>query len=203
MEHLDTKQLVSVSGFLFSLTTKKRIFAFDLGKETWDFSELPKPLSTDYELNDMHLVEYKGMHLVEYKGRLAFFCKTKERCTDLWVVEDCVQKKTSWSMIKKLGLETITREHHTRDISYVALYDRSSTSKAVKVENLSLGMDEIFRIELDDKVVNLSSNTKSRAYNHSRSSSPTMTRRAKISTRHHSELLSTMSSRLTCEAYSN
>ncbi|EXB77046.1 F-box protein [Morus notabilis] len=161
VETLDLKPyVVSTSGSLHSLTTEKRIFAFNFERESWEIFALPYPLC-----EDDYYKRYDNIHLVECEGKLGLICMAREEeCMELWVVEEYYGQRT-WTKRHKISLERLMREERhispealsnndvalMKSLSKVVLYNfQTSTSEIVKMENLLLlGDNEFFPIESD------------------------------------------------------
>ncbi|EXB76909.1 hypothetical protein L484_017910 [Morus notabilis] len=159
-ETLDFKPyMVSTSGSLHSLTTDKRIFAFNFERESWEIFALPSPL-----FGDDYCKRYDNINLVECEGKLGLICMAREEeCMELWVVEDYYGQRT-WTKRIELSLERLMREE--RHISLEALcnsdvavmksfskvifynFQTSISEINVKLEDLILG-DEFFPVDSD------------------------------------------------------
>lgn len=158
-----TKPGVSASGKVNWLLTNNQIFAFDLGKESFEIITLPSPIS-EYSNN--------SIQIVEYEGRLGLICVEKdEECTELWVVDEGGQN--AWTQREKISIEAVNREEGlalpvaglcNTDVALLKGYykvmfykfqEDNFSSKAVHLKENVLCQSQFFPFQSDFELVDL------------------------------------------------
>ncbi|PON91275.1 F-box domain containing protein [Trema orientale] len=172
-EFWDFKPMVSTSGLVYSLTTEKRLFVFDLEKESWELCSLPHPLC------EVGYCKVQNMQLLEYEGKLALLCMVTEECMELWVIMNHNNNnnnnnnnnsgQTSWSLRRRENLQSVIRKDPyaspvafcNNDVAMIKsteniIFYNLQNSVSNEVEcHIFGGQKEFFRVELDWEPVKL------------------------------------------------